>query len=116
MPRLTLVMRRDSTDRGSLGDFVPDSFIRQRLTEKGESAMAFVSGFTRIKKGSPRVHTGQTICGYMVFEDNGQTYVQLETYAGGDKQDLDRPKQLLQVDRNQAAQLLRVLREAFPDL
>jgi hypothetical protein len=36
--------------------------------KKGESAMAFVSGFTRIEKGSPRVHAGQTICGYMVFE------------------------------------------------
>lgn len=78
--------------------------------------MALVSGFRQIEKDSPKVHEGQTACGYLIFEANGQPYVQLESYVAGHDQDYSRPKQLLQFDEARAAELLEVLRRAFPHL
>lgn len=77
--------------------------------------MALVTSFQKIDK-THTVHSKQTVCGYLQFSEDGGRYLHLETYASGEHQDLDKPKQLLQFDESSAKELIKILKIAFPKL
>lgn len=77
--------------------------------------MALVTRFQEIEKPL-RVHSTSTVCGYMAFSKEDRPYLELNTYAAGNDQDLDKPKQLLQFDEASAKDLIQILKRAFPHL
>jgi hypothetical protein len=77
--------------------------------------MALIREFTRIHKESHRVHD-PVECGWTLFEINGTTLVQLETYGSSERQVVGKVSQSIQLDEAGAADLLRILRQAFPAL
>ena len=48
--------------------------------------------------------------------DDGAIAVQLETYGSDDRKLLGKASQTIEIDRARAAELIQVLREAFPGL
>jgi hypothetical protein len=77
--------------------------------------VALIGEFTRIGKESNRVH--DTVeCGWTLFEHNGATFVQLDTYGSRERQVVGKVSQSIQLDEAGAAGLMHILRQAFPSL
>jgi hypothetical protein len=51
-----------------------------------------------------------------VFDDDGQRFIQLDTYGLDDREHPEKVSQSVHFDEQAAAQLLRLIRETFPDL
>jgi hypothetical protein len=75
--------------------------------------MALIREFRRIHKESNRLHE-PVACGWTLLEINGATFVQLDTYGSNERQDVGTVSQSIQLDERGAAELLRILRQAFP--
>jgi hypothetical protein len=80
-----------------------------------EATVALISKFVHVQKESNSVHD-PVECGWTVFERNGATYVQLDTYGSGSRQIPGKVSQSIQVDEEAAGQLVRILRRGFPGL
>jgi hypothetical protein len=77
--------------------------------------MALIRTFKRIHKDSNRVHE-PVECGWTLFEINETKFVQLDTYGSSERQDVGTVSQSIQLDEAAAADLLRIVRQAFPAL
>ncbi len=53
---------------------------------------------------------------YDIYEVDGQRLLQVNTYGRQGRKTPDKPSQVLQLDEAGARDLLRLLREAFPNL
>jgi hypothetical protein len=51
-----------------------------------------------------------------IFDDNGQRFIQLDTYGSNEREHSEKVSQSVQFDKKAAEQLLKLIREAFPDL
>jgi len=74
--------------------------------------MALVTKMSRITKGRNAVH-GEVDCTYLIFEDAGQTYLQLDTYGSTARSIPGKVSQSLQINEASAKQLRQLLRQAF---
>jgi hypothetical protein len=78
--------------------------------------MALVTSLEASQKERTTAHR-PTRCLYAVVEGEGnQRFLQLDTLGSEDCQFADKVSQSIQFDRQAAGQLLRLLRETFPDL
>ncbi len=78
--------------------------------------MALVTSLEPSQKERQTVHR-PTRCLYSIVEGvGGARYVQLDTVGSEERQFTDKVSQSIQFDRQAAAQLLRLFREAFPEL
>lgn len=55
-------------------------------------------------------------CGWQIVEVEGETLLQLTTYGSDERQNIGSPSQTVQIDADIAAELVRVLRRAFPGI
>lgn len=77
--------------------------------------MAVVRSFFATPAHGTR-HPTQVDCGYSVLEDDSGTVIQLSTYGSDRRQSQPKVSQTLQIDRQRAEELVRILRGAFPGL
>lgn len=77
--------------------------------------MALIEKFEERPLTPARLHGG-VICGYKATEVEGLRILQLETYGSPDRQYPGKVSQSLQLDREAARQLKRILELSFPGL
>ncbi|HEX6534005.1 MAG TPA: hypothetical protein VF041_05380 [Gemmatimonadaceae bacterium] len=58
----------------------------------------------------------ETECSCFVFSSNGQVILQLDTYGSATRKNTGQISQSLQFDERAAAQLKRLIEDAFPSL
>ncbi len=75
--------------------------------------MALVTKVVLVRKDNRKVHR-PTTCECSVFEDEGQRYVQLDTFGTDGRQFRGKISQSLQLDAQGAQELRAILDEAFP--
>lgn len=74
--------------------------------------MAIVRGFERVES-SGRVHPTVVDCGFSIFVNEGEPYLQLQTY-GSDHRASDRKvSQTIQLDRRAMVNLVGILADAL---
>jgi hypothetical protein len=66
--------------------------------------------------GDSRQHPTEVDCTYQVIHGKRELLLQLSTYGSDDRRSQPKVSQTLQIDRKQAAELVRILRDAFPGL
>lgn len=77
--------------------------------------MALVTKFDELGAGNRgRVH-GEVTCTYATFEIEAQRYLQLDTYGSSDREFPGKISQSIQVNREGARRLKRLLDRAFPE-
>lgn len=59
---------------------------------------------------------GEVDCGWRIFTSEGQTYLQMDTYGSAERELTGKVSQSVQIDGRAAAELLDILRLAFPEL
>ena len=78
--------------------------------------MARIISFDELEESDrARLHTEVT-CTYRVIKNRGETLVQLDTYGSRDRKIPDKTSQSLQIDRQRAQELIRILKVAFPGI
>lgn len=75
--------------------------------------MARISAFFRTTTGS-RAHPTEVECGYQVVDDGAQRLLQLATYGSRDRVSGQKVSQTLQLDRERAEELIKIIQRAFP--
>ena len=75
--------------------------------------MALIEKFMPAPKDNNRVHEGVE-CGWTRFERKGRVYIQLDTYGSMSRKVPGKVSQSIQLDRDGAIELLRLLRQTFP--
>lgn len=79
------------------------------------AGMAFITKFVQVPVAAGRRHS-DCECGWSVTQRDGDPVVQLDTYGSADRKYGQKVSQSLQLDKDGAMHLLRILREAFPDV
>jgi hypothetical protein len=77
--------------------------------------MAKISNFQATALNS-KAHPTQVICGHQKIHDGSETLLQLSTFGSAERQSEYKVSQTLQIDRHRAAELISILRQAFPGL
>ena len=77
--------------------------------------MALLRKFEERHKTTPSVHD-EVDCSYAIFEIDGASYLQLDTYGSPESQNPDAVKQIIQIDADSARELQRLIGRAFPEL
>ncbi len=77
--------------------------------------MALVTQIMEVQKERQRVHE-IVECSASVFDAAGRRFLQLDTYGSADRKHKGKVSQALQFDHKGAEQLLRLIRQTFPDL
>lgn len=77
--------------------------------------MALITQFSESDKSSYQVH-GPTNCRYSIFAKEGGKYLQLDTYGSSGPQEPEKISQSIQLDRQAAGIVKRLIEKAFPDL
>ncbi|MGC9455750.1 MAG: methionyl-tRNA formyltransferase [Phycisphaerae bacterium] len=78
--------------------------------------MALVTQLERIAKDRPKVHKPTHGTYFSFVGDRDKRYFVLETYGTCDREFPEKVSQSVQLDEQGAAQLIRILREEFPNL
>jgi hypothetical protein len=78
--------------------------------------LALITRFVEIEGlGGTRLHS-EVECGYRVVEGEAGRVVQFDTYGPSDRQIPGKVSQSIQIRREQAEELMAILRHAFPGL
>ena len=77
--------------------------------------MAVIKAFHRDASGSRR-HPTAVDCHWQIINEPDGALLQLSTYGSDSRQSEPKVSQTLQLDRTSAAELLRIVNVAFPDL
>ncbi len=77
--------------------------------------MALIEHFEGRPLEPKRVHAGVT-CGYRAVTLGGQKILQLETYGSRNRKMVDTASQTIQLDREAARQLKKILEQSFPGI
>jgi hypothetical protein len=77
--------------------------------------MAMIRSFQKVNPRPGGRHRS-TDCGYRWFDLDGERILQLDTYGSNERQDVGTVSQSIQVDRERAAELKKVLEQAFPGI
>jgi hypothetical protein len=78
--------------------------------------MAVVTGFDRQNMQRAKRHPTETECAWATFEDGGRRYLQIQSSGSKKRRTSGGVTQTYQFDRDGAAQLMRILQLAFPEL
>ncbi len=78
--------------------------------------MALIGEFTQNASGSHGRHPTVVSCGWSVDTDERGSFVTLSTYGSETRKKVGGVSQTIQLDREAARELVRVLRGAFPGL
>jgi hypothetical protein len=76
--------------------------------------MALIRIVGNVTKQRHTVHN-EIECFYSIFRSRGETYLQLDSYGSSERQGKN-ATQTIQLSRESAARLKRLIEEAFPDL
>lgn len=93
-------------------DFGPVATFNQDAEGVG---MAFVSEFREVVSDTNGLHK-PVICGWRKFDVEDRTILQLDTYGTAQRQIPNKVSQSVQLDREGAAVLLRLIRDTFGEL
>ncbi|MEU9831682.1 hypothetical protein AB0D67_09070 [Streptosporangium sp. NPDC048047] len=77
--------------------------------------MARIREFFRITRNTG-AHPTEVECGYQVIFTKDGNLLQLSTYGSDSRQSEKKTSQTLQLDRERAKELLKIIKEAFPEL
>ena len=77
--------------------------------------MARITRLIKEEKIRSRLHE-IVDCTYSVFQIDGKTYIQIDTYGTKEREFVGKASQNIQIDREAAIQLKRILLESFPDI
>jgi hypothetical protein len=77
--------------------------------------VALIRDFRQVSSDKTGVHKPVS-CGWQAFSSDGQTVLQLDTYGSEERQILGKVSQSIQLDREGAAALLKLIRQSFPGL
>ena len=77
--------------------------------------MARIAQFTEKTSDTHKIHK-DVRCGYKIFQVEGETILQLDTYGSTERQELDQMSQSIQLDEDAAEYLLRLIHHAFPGI
>lgn len=78
--------------------------------------MARVAAFVSSVHERERLHETKVECVWHTFTARGETILQLDTYGSDERQIPGKVSQTLQLDRETASSLVRILRDVFPGL
>ncbi|WP_207544456.1 hypothetical protein [Mycolicibacterium fortuitum] len=77
--------------------------------------MALITEFTQVAADHPTVH-GRVSCGWRVFQHDGHTVLQLDTYGSPERKIKGKVSQSIQLDHDGAKELVKLIKGTFPDL
>lgn len=77
--------------------------------------MALIARFYETSSDQKSLH-GPVECGWRAFTVDGLDVLQLDTYGSGERKLQGKTSQTIQLDRNAAEELLKILAAAFPGL
>jgi hypothetical protein len=77
--------------------------------------MAKIKEFFRVTKAASP-HPTEVECGYQIILTEDGPLLQLSTYGSDGRQSEKKVSQTLQLDRERAAELLQIIKKAFPDI
>lgn len=77
--------------------------------------MALIGDFHQVNSDKSILH-GPVSCGWRAFEVGGTRILQLDTYGSNTRKIPNKISQSIQLDRQGAAQLLDLIRDAFPGI
>ncbi len=84
------------------------------LMRLGQNAsMAFITKFFKVPVAAGRRHS-DCECGWSVTQRDGSVVLQLDTYGSRDRKLAQKVSQSVQLDREGALELLRIIETAFP--
>ena len=75
--------------------------------------MARIKSFNRLDPNRPHGHPTEVDCEYAVIEVDGKPLLQLTTRGSADRSDPGTVSQTLQLDRNAATKLAKIINQAF---
>lgn len=74
--------------------------------------MALIGEFQQVDSDRDSVHK-PVLCGWRKFNVDGQVFLQLDTYGSEERQIPNKVSQSIQLDREGAATLLKLIRDTF---
>ena len=77
--------------------------------------MGLITGFHYRPDSLPNYRT-EIECGWNVVNSDGRTLLRLETYGSAGRQIQGKRSQSMELDEHAAAELMKILSEAFPSL
>jgi hypothetical protein len=78
--------------------------------------MAMIGSFRQVQ-GAAKIRISEVECDWLTVDDAARgRVVVLRTMGSQGRSGGRRPSQVIELDRNAAGQLARILRESFPDL
>jgi hypothetical protein len=77
--------------------------------------MALITELTELHKDRNRVH-GAVECGYTVFEERGERYLQLDTYGSPERKIPGKTSQSIQLNAESAARVNALIEKVFPEI
>jgi hypothetical protein len=77
--------------------------------------MAYITEFFESKSGGSSRHSTCS-CGWRVTDRDGARVLQLDTYGSDMRKDQGTVSQSIQVDKEQARELMELIRRAFPGI
>lgn len=77
--------------------------------------MALIRSFDEVASDKDGLHKPVS-CGWHVFSSDGKTILQLDTYGSDERKFPNKVSQTIQLDRDGAAALLKLIRDAFPGI
>lgn len=80
--------------------------------EDVEMAQIRMDNFKRIEKNRNMVHD-VVYATYTVFEQNGERYLQIDTYGKSDRENPDKISQSIQIDKEMAQGLIEMMKKEF---
>jgi hypothetical protein len=76
--------------------------------------MALINELTELNKDRNQVH-GPVECGYTVFEEGGERYLQLDTYGSPERRIPGKTSQSIQLNADSAARVKTLIEKVFPE-
>lgn len=77
--------------------------------------MAFISDFQQVGSDRNGMHK-PVMCGWRSFSVDGRIFLQLDTYGSDERQIPNKVSQSIQLDREGAATLLKLIHDTFGEL
>lgn len=77
--------------------------------------MALIAKFESTSSDTQSIH-GQVACGYRAFTADGRRILQLDTYGSAQRKITGKVSQSIQLEAEEAHQLIEIIRDSFPGL
>ncbi|WP_428248859.1 hypothetical protein [Ferrovibrio sp.] len=75
--------------------------------------MALIQKFEHISMDRNKVHDPLFRCTYTSFEQDGQKYIQIDSYGSSKREYKEKKSQQFQLNKDSAAQLITILKKEF---